>query len=144
MGYSYIDDAPQGDAAFRATGSTLEELFNESWKAALDVMTENSFEISDSEIRETVLEGDDIEMLLFDFLNEQLFYKDSESLLLRVDSINITEKPEKGYRLYAQLKGSAIDKEQTILGTDVKAVTLHRFSVKKTATGWESTVILDT
>ena len=39
--------------------------------------------------------------------------------------------------------GEPIDPQRHRLRVDVKAVTLHRFSIEKTAQGWEATVILD-
>jgi SHS2 domain-containing protein len=81
-------------------------------------------------------------MLLFDFLQELIFFKDSERLLLRVDEIRIEER-EGSYRLKALTQGESLDPDRHEQRVDVKAVTLHRFRLEKTHHGWMSTIILD-
>lgn len=82
-------------------------------------------------------------MLLFQFLQELLFFKDAEQLLLRVSEIRI-ENQNAFHKLTAEAYGERINPDKHELLVDVKAVTLHRFTVGQTPRGWEATVILDT
>ena len=82
-------------------------------------------------------------MLLFDFLNELIFYKDARRLLLLPAQVTITGSRATGYSLQARLQGVEIDAARHRLNTDVKAVTMHRFSVTPVAEGWQATVVLD-
>ena len=47
------------------------------------------------------------------------------------------------YHLTAEATGEKLNPLRHELLVDVKAVTLHRFTVKQTPEGWEATVILD-
>jgi SHS2 domain-containing protein len=142
MPYSYIDDIAIADIAFRAEGTSLEEVFRSSWDATLNVLVEKPEEISFSKTKTIALQAARIDMLLFSFLNELVYFKDAEQFLLRVDHLNIHD-PDGNPSLNAVLKGEKLDRRKHLFGTDVKAVTLHMLTVKKTAEGWEATVVLD-
>jgi SHS2 domain-containing protein len=93
-------------------------------------------------VRTLSLENACLELLLYDLLDELLYYKDSEGLLLRLEEITVTEGPE-GYRLTGTAVGEEIDPSRHVQRVDVKAVTFHQFSLRKTDLGWKSRVILD-
>ena len=76
------------------------------------------------------------------FLQELVYYKDSELLLLRASQIEFEEKDGK-YQLSAVVQGETLDRDRHQQGVDVKAVTLHRFQLEKTNDGWTAMVILD-
>jgi len=71
-----------------------------------------------------------------------IYYKDAEKLLLRVSEIEIREKDQK-HLLEGIAVGEELDPSRHELRVDVKAVTLHRFSLEKTDRGWQASVILD-
>jgi len=79
---------------------------------------------------------------LFQLLQELIFFKDAEKLLLRVKEIRI-RRLEDRFTLEAKARGEELDPSRHDLVVDVKAVTLHRFQVEQTAQGWKATVILD-
>jgi SHS2 domain-containing protein len=79
---------------------------------------------------------------LLQFLQELLFYKDAQRLLLRVSAVQITTH-EHGFDLQARAAGEPLDPARHALGADVKGVTLHRLQVVQTPNGWEATVTLD-
>jgi SHS2 domain-containing protein len=83
--------------------------------------------------------------LLHDYLQNLLYYKDADQLLLRPVKLEI-ERPDsesKPWRLKAQWAGEPIDSEKQELLTDVKAVTHHQFEVKKLDSEWVATIVLD-
>jgi SHS2 domain-containing protein len=81
-------------------------------------------------------------MLLFEFLQELIYYKDAEKLLLRVDELDIREEG-RHHVLKGAALGEKLDPGRHHQRADVKAVTLHRFQLEKTERGWEVLVILD-
>jgi SHS2 domain-containing protein len=142
MPYKYLEEIAIADVAFEAWGSTLEELFKAAADATMNVMVVDLNTITDREKRSIELEEGDLDLLLFNFLQELIYYKDAQKLLLRVDNIHI-EKTQTGFKLRAQVFGEELNPEKHDLRVDVKAVTLHQFQVKKTSEGWRAQVILD-
>ena len=88
------------------------------------------------------VEHEALDMLLFNFLQEFIYYKDAEQLLLRVQELHITDDSQP-LTLHATVTGEPIDPSHHPMRVDVKAVTLHHFSLAQTESGWEATVILD-
>ena len=142
MPYHYLEDIGTADIAFEATGRDLAELFSDAADATMNVMIDNLDAIEPRETRHIELSSDDIEMLLFDFLQELIYFKDAERLLLRVRDVPIEERDEK-YFLKAKAAGEPLDAARHYQRADVKAVTLHDFSVEKENGGWKARVLLD-
>lgn len=142
MPYRYLGEIATADVAFEATGSSLEEVFIASAEATTNVMIDEPERIERSQKVDLRLSNDEADMLLFDFLGELVYYKDAKKLLLRVDELRITQD-DTGFGLIASLSGEELDPKRHPLGADVKAVTLHMFSLEKTPAGWKATAILD-
>ncbi len=142
MPYEYLEEIAIADTAFRAWGTDLEETFTAAADATMNVMVEELDSIQPRESRDIKLENDTLDMLLFNFLQEFIYYKDSEQLMLRVSQVQIKGEDHK-YSLEARVKGEKIDPGRHRLRADVKAVTLHRFHLGRTGQGWETTVILN-
>ena len=142
MPYKYLDNIAIADAAFEAWADTLEDMFIAAADAALNVMVADLNTISDRTQKTIELRDDSLEMLLFNFLQELIFYKDAEQLLLRIRKIHI-KKNEKNFSLTAEAYGEPANPKKHDLVVDVKAVTLHRLKVEQTADTWRATVVLD-
>jgi SHS2 domain-containing protein len=142
MPFEYRGDIASADIAFYAWGRSLEELFQAAAQATIQVMAEDLAAIRATETVELKLDEGDAEMLLFDFLNELIFYKDARRLLLLPADLTIS-KNNFGYTLKATLQGEQIDPGRHRLNTDVKAVTLLRFSLAQVPEGWRASVVLD-
>ena len=142
MPYEFLDDIAIADIAFHAWGNDLPELFQAAGDAVMNTMIENLEAIELRETRVFDLENDALDMLLFNFLEEFVYYKDSQQLLLRSQNISIKEKLGNFY-LNATAQGEKLDSDRHHQGVDVKAVTLHRFKLEQTESGWEALVILD-
>lgn len=142
MPYEYLEEIAIADTAFRAWGTDLEETFTAAADATMNVMVEDLNTIQSRQSREIKLENDMLDMLLFNFLQEFIYYKDSEQLMLRVNHIQIKGE-DHNYVLEVTAVGEKIDPNRHHLKVDVKAVTLHRFYLKRTGQGWEAMVILD-
>ena len=142
MPYEFLEDVATADIAFSARGKTLEETFRSAADATMNVMVEELDAIQPKETRKLRLENEQLDMLLFDFLQELIYYKDSEKLMLRIPQVRLQEKV-KPYTLEATAAGEILDPARHHPRVDVKAVTLHRFRLAKTDRGWEAFVILD-
>jgi SHS2 domain-containing protein len=142
MPYEFLEDVATADIAFRAWGKDLQEIFISSADATMNVMVENLDSIQPQEKREFKLENEALDMLLFNFLQELIYYKDSEKLLLRVKQVEIKGKDQHQI-LEAVAVGEKIDPKRHHTRVDVKAVTLHLFHLEKTNQGWKVFVILD-
>jgi len=142
MPHHYLEEIGTADIAFEATGRDLPELFSAAADATMNVMIDNLDAIEPRETRHIKLSNDDIEMLLFDFLQELIYFKDAARLLLRVRDVRIEERGEK-YFLKAEAAGEPLDAARHHQRADVKAVTLHDFAVEKENGGWKARVLLD-
>jgi len=142
MPYTYLEEIGTADIAFEATGRDLPQLFSAAADATTNVMIDNIEAIQPREKRRIELSSDQLDMLLFDFLQELIFLKDAERLLLRMRDTQI-DKRDENYFLKATAEGEPLDVERHHQRADVKAVTLHGFSVERTEDGWKARVLLD-
>jgi SHS2 domain-containing protein len=142
MPYEYLEEIGTADIAFEATGRDLSELFRDAADATTNVMIDNIEAIQPRETRQIELSNDKLDMLLFDLLQELIFLKDAERLLLRLREVQIIETAE-NYFVKATAEGELLDAERHHQRADVKAVTLHDFSVERTEDGWKAKVLLD-
>ena len=142
MPYRFIDEIATADVAFEASGAGLEDVFAAAAEAFLAVTVAAPQAVRDRLRKEVIFEAESAEMLLFDFLQELVFLKDRDQILLRVDRITITPGTDE-YRLEAALSGEALDYARHDLVVDIKAVTMHQFHLTPTPSGWLARVVLD-
>ena len=142
MPYQYLEEIGTADIALEATGRDLAELFRDAADATTNVMIDNIEAIQPRETRQIELSNNKLDMLLFDLLQELIFLKDAERLLLRIREVQIDERDE-NYFLKATAEDELLDAERHHQRADVKAVTLHDFSVEQTERGWKARVLLD-
>ena len=142
MSYKYLEEIGTADIAFEAVGHDLAELFRDAADATTNVMIDNIEAIQPRETRQIELTNEKTDMLLFDLLQELIFLKDAERLLLRMREIEI-HQGDGIFRVKATAEGESLDAERHHQRADVKAVTLHDFSVEQTEDGWKARVLLD-
>jgi protein archease len=142
MPYKFLEEIGTADIAFEAVGRDLPELFRDAAEATMNVMIDNLDAIEPRETRNIELSNEKIDMLLFDFLQELIYFKDAERLLLRTREVRIDERDQKCF-LKAEVAGEPLDAVRHHQRADVKAVTLHDFSVEKEDGGWKARVLLD-
>lgn len=139
MPYRFREDIAVADVAFEASGRTLKELFASAGLAVTNTMVKDLKSVHTRTMKRIEVEGRDVENLLFNFLQELIFLKDAEHLLF--GKISIEEVSET--KCAAVLWGEKLNAQRHELLVDVKAVTMHMFSVARTNEGWRATVILD-
>lgn len=142
MPYEFLEDFATADIAFHAWGRDLEAVFKAAGDAVINTMIDNLEAIALSETRHFELENDQLDLLLFNFLQEFVYYKDSELLLLRAQQVEINQT-ESTYHLTSITQGERLDDDRHHQRVDVKAVTLHQFKLEETENGWMAQVILD-
>jgi SHS2 domain-containing protein len=142
MPYRYLDNIATADVAFEAWGETREEMFTAAAHAMMTVMVENPLDVRSRRTVAIRVQHGQFDLLLFNFLQELLFYKDARRLLLFVDSLQIEEQ-DGAFSLVARTCGEEIDPRRHRLAVDVKAVTLHLFRVWLEDGVWRATVVVD-
>jgi SHS2 domain-containing protein len=142
MPFHFLEEIATADVAFEAWGGTLEELFISSAAALLRTMTAAPQRVARQQELTIRLEHEELDLLLWTFLQELIFYKDARRLLLHADSVRIEER-ESAFGLQAHASGELIDAARHKLLVDVKAVTLHRLQVTFRDNLWRAVVVLD-
>ncbi len=138
--FIFLDDIATADIAVESRGDTLEELFRASAMATFEAMVDTKG-VEPRIKKELHLENSEIDKLLFDWLAEIIYLKDSEYMVFSKFDIKIEENSN--YLLNAKIFGEEIDQSRHELRCDVKAITYHLFDVSKKEGKWISRFILD-
>ena len=138
--FIFLDDIATADVAIESRGDTPEELFSASARATFAVMVDTRG-VQPKVKKEIHLENLEIDGLLFDWLAEIIYLKDSEAMAFCKFDIEI--KKNNDYCLDAEIYGEEIDQSRHELRCDVKAITFHLFEVYEKDGKWISRFILD-
>jgi SHS2 domain-containing protein len=126
------------DLKFLAEGNSLEEAFIESTKALKEAIC-GEIKILAQQTREINVKSDNLENLLYDFLEEFLVLLESEDFILsEIKEIKIDQKK---FTLSAQVSGDKIDNYK--FTNDVKAITYNEMFIKNENNKWRIQVVLD-
>src|SRR5918992_3235888 len=107
MPYEFVDELTVADIAFRAWGHDVEETFVAAADAGMNAMVEDLEAIQPQETRVLNVEHEALDLLLFNFLQELVYYKDAEQLLLRVQELRLaSDSPP--YAMHASMVGEPI------------------------------------
>jgi SHS2 domain-containing protein len=138
--FIFLDDIATADVAIESRGDTPEELFSASARATFEVMVDTG-EVQ-PEIKKVMhLENSELDGLLFDWLAEIIYLKDSEAMVFCKFEIKI--RKGKVYCLDAEIYGEEINQSRHELRCDVKAITFHLFKVYEKDRKWIARFILD-
>ena len=152
INYKLIEGITSADYAYEITGKNLSELFENAALALTSAMVK--LETVKPKTRKNInLSAATVDKLLYDFLDEVLFIKDTANFLSAKVKVKLLGQKDKTYKLNAILFGEEIDQSRHKLGNDVKAITYHNFSVKeeeikeknskKVKKSWVARVVLD-
>jgi len=137
-GFRIIEDGASADYEFEATAGTLPELFAVCGQATFAAMTAIEKVRAELDI-EFEIQAATLEELLYSYLSELVFIKDTRKLFLSEFVIAIDDR----FRLTCRARGELIDDNKHEIRTDVKAVTYHLLKITKVAGGYRAHVILD-
>jgi SHS2 domain-containing protein len=142
MSYRFLEAEALADVAFEATAISVEQVFLAAAEALLNTMVESVESIRPRQSRTICTAADSLELLLYEFLEELVYSKDAEGLLLRVSRVEIEQKGS-SWHVSALARGEEIDPIRHEQRADVKAITWHRFKLESAGGTWRCFVILD-
>ena len=123
--YEYFEAT--ADIGLRAYGNDMNEAFENAGLAIFNIISDTSLIIPERKIEFEVASEDDVS-LLYDFLEELLFYHETEFMLFSRFDVEIDEK----FHLKALIYGEEIDWNRHERKTEIKAITFHKMEVNKT------------
>jgi len=129
------------DVLFVAKAETLNELFKECAFAVEETMVDITKVKTKEKIR-ILGEEAKIDRLLFDFIDELIFFKDYKQLVFSKFEIEVKSKGDL-YTLTCIAHGEKIDFTRHDPKVDIKAVTMHTFKVEQVKGAWKAQVLLD-
>ncbi len=141
MPYEYLEDIATADIAFEASGKTIAEAFENAGKATFNIITELGTVQQKTEKKLTI-QAEDMKALLFEWIDELLFYWDSENLVFSDFDVKIIEK-EKEYELKAIVKGEKIDSKKHSPKQNVKSPTYHLMKIENKNKEWKLRMVID-
>lgn len=123
--FEYFDVT--ADIGFKAYGESLNEAFENAGLAIFNIISDTSNIDAVKEISFKVRSEDEIS-LLYDYLEELLFYHEIEFMLFSEFHVEIDDN----LQLRATIKGEPIDWDKHERKTEIKAITFHKMDVIKT------------
>ena len=132
------------DVTFHAWGKTYDALLCAAIDAMLGTMVENPTLVRPAARKKIGVVGVNEERLLYSLLEEFLFQKENDGILLRLEEGGIVQK--RGSLLYYEgmASGEFINTERHNIIADAKAVTMRVFRIYRKEDSWHCTVVLDT
>lgn len=142
MPYRFLEDEATADVAFEACGQDLSEVFRAAGDAVINVMIENLEAIEPREVRTIHVDSAQLDLLLFNLLEQLVYYKDARQLLLRLSRLAIGHSDD-SWHVRGVARGETLDPTRHHQHVDVKAVTLHDFRLEQANGQWCAHVVLD-
>ena len=133
--YEYFDVT--ADIGFKSYGETLNEAFENAGLAIFNIISDTSDIEPLREISFKIRSEDEIS-LLYDYLEELLFYHEIEFMLFSEFHVEIYDD----LTLKATIRGEEINWDKHERKTEIKAITFHKMDVKKTD-HWQLQAIVD-
>lgn len=152
------------DLGIEVYGKELQELFSNAGFALFDIMTDIS-RVKETTERVITVEGNDLEQLMVNWLNDLLYLFDVEGLLFKRFEVQEVgnRSQESGVKesasqrletqdsrpadsrlnLKALIAGECYDPNRHIIETAVKAATYHQIQVVKENSKWRAMIIID-
>lgn len=126
------------DIGVEVRAGTVSELFKGAAYAMLSLMVDVSGVCAGIK-RGIELEAEDLDELMFVWLNELLFVMESERLVFSGFDVSVT-----GLRLAAVIHGEPLEEGRHSFNSEIKAATYHGLSIERTDDGgWKARVIFD-
>ena len=123
--FEYFDVT--ADIGFIAYGDTLNKAFENAGLAIFNIIS-NTSEIEPQKEITFEIKSEDKISLLYDYLEELLFYHEIEFMLFSEFHVEI----DKNFHLKAKIKGEEINWNKHDRKTEIKAITYHQMNITKT------------
>ncbi len=140
MSYSYPEGGPAADLLVASTGSSLGEAFAFLALGMFNTMTPLEGIASRQEF---VLEaeGEDLESLLFNLMDEFLYVNDVDFLVPKEITVDVDVE---GFKAKAVCMGEVFSRDTHEVGVAVKAVTYHMMEIREEDGVWHVQMVFDT
>ncbi len=132
MGYRFVEHT--ADIAFEVWGDSVSELLESASKAFYDAFIDTE-RLGDEDEKVVAVEAEDVDYLLYRWLNELLFLFETEFFAAKNVSVDANENSALG-----KLRGSRFTPD--MVKVEPKAITMHKFKVEKT-NGFRAFVVVD-
>ena len=139
--FSFVEGATS-DLSFVAWGDTCEAALAAAAEALLAATVEDAAAVRDELTRRVDLVEGDLDLLLLRLLNELVYLRDAEGLLLRARQVRLDRVPE-GQRIQVDLIGEPWCPSRHSPGAEVKAATAHGLALRAVDGRWEARATLD-
>lgn len=125
------------DIKFRVFGKTLAEIFENSALAVSEYLTRGKkIKLKKKKQFSLISSENDLNLLLYKFLDELIFFLDAENFLVSKAKVSI-----KNGHLKAVVFGDRASDYKDL--DHIKAATYSEMYVKKTENGWEAQAVMD-
>lgn len=136
-----ILDITTADVAIAAYGKNINELFENAAIGMMSIITDVE-KIENKLKKEIKVDALDLESLMFNWLNELLFYLDAYSLIFSKFKIKIEKIDDEKLILHAICYGDKISGKNYEIKTHIKAATYHQLKIEKNDF-WKAKIIFD-
>ena len=138
--YKFIEEGDEADIAFEAEADSLPALLEVCGEATFAIMTDVK-QIKPKDRHTVTVQANTLEDLLFDWLSELIFLKDSDEFVAGRFRVRCPDKPS--FHLQALVEGEPIDRRRHKMNVDVKAATYHEMDIHQEDGRWFARVALD-
>lgn len=138
--FNYVEGGPTADLTVEAYGSSMEEAIANAALAMFNAITPLEG-IMKRDSKTFKISGDDLQGLLYNFLDELLFIQEIEDLVFSGIKVSFDEKR---MQIEAECIGETFDRRKHEPGIVIKAVTFHQMKIERSNAGWVVRVVLDT
>lgn len=126
------------DLGLRIRAADLDTLFVDAARALFSTVIEDLTAVEPRQQVDIELAGDELDLLLFDWLKELLYRFDAEQLVFCRFAAHVAKD-----KLNGTAWGESLDRARHVLEHEVKAITYHGLKVERTPDGWVAEVIVD-
>ena len=126
------------DLGLRVRAADLDSLFADAGRGLFSLMVANLDAVRLVEEVSLGVVGDELDYLLFDWLNELLYIFETRRLVLVEFKVHVSDGG-----VQATARGEPFDPSRHHSEHEVKAITYHELSVGKGDGGWLAEVIVD-
>jgi len=141
--FRFLEDIALADSAFEAGGDSPSELFAAAARAVIETLADPRT-VAPALTKEVTRHDPSVDTLLFDWLSDIVFLKDAEGLVFHHAACVVSQDgPDGPWHLKGTLTGAPIDPAHHDLRADIKAITKHRYEVRKDDGTWSATVVMD-
>ena len=122
--YEYFNTT--ADIGLKAYGETLTEAFENAGLAIFNIISDTDGIDAVREIEFEITSEDEVS-LLYDYLEELLFYHETEFMLFSEFIVEIDEN----LTLKAKIRGDEINWDKHERKSEIKAITFHKMAIRK-------------